>query len=123
MNVTEEDDSDDESVIIDFQFAMGTSGLYDDKTILIDTGSTFSVMKNPKMVVDIRKSKKVMKVETNSGVHETNHKAFLPVFFEVWFNTESKFNILSWADVRKSSGSNQTQIWTIVSTCIYLKPE
>ena len=96
-----EDSSDDESVIMDFQFAMDSIGLYDDKAILIDTGSTFSVMKNPKMVIDIKKSKKVMKAETNGGVQESNYKALLPGFFEVWFNTKSKFNILSWADVRK----------------------
>ena len=68
---------------------------------MIDTGSNFSVMKNPKMVVNIRDSKKIMKAETNGGVQESNQKAFLPGFFEVWFNKQSKFNILSWKDVRK----------------------
>lgn len=80
MDGTENDDSGDESVIMDFQFAMDTIGLHDDNVILIDTGSTFSVMKNPKMVVDIRKSKKVTNAETNGGIQETNHKAFLPGF-------------------------------------------
>ena len=49
------EDNSDESVIMDYQFAMDSMGLYDDKAILIDTGSTFSVMKNPKMVVNIKK--------------------------------------------------------------------
>ena len=93
--------SDDESVIMDFQFVMDDGGMYDERSILIDTGSTFSVMKNPKMVVNIRDSKKIMKAETNGGVQESNQKAFLPGFFEVWFNKQSKFNILSWKGVRK----------------------
>ena len=76
-----EDSSDDESVIMDFQFAMDTSGLYGNNAILIDTGSTFLVMKNPKIVLDIWKSQKVMKAETNGGVQESTHKAFLPGFF------------------------------------------
>ena len=58
-------------------------------------------MKNPKMVVNIRKSEKVMKAETNGGTQESRLKAFLPGFFEVWFNKKSKFNILSWKDTRK----------------------
>ena len=50
---SESNGSSDESVIMDYQFAMDSNGLYDDKAILIDTGSTFSVMKNPKMVINI----------------------------------------------------------------------
>ena len=80
---------------------MDDGRVYDERSILIDTGSTFSVMKNPKMVVNIRDSKKIMKAETSGGVQESKQKAFLPSFFEVWFNKESKFNILSWKDVRK----------------------
>ena len=109
--VEEEDDTeceshsdgnrDDESVIMDFQFVMAEIGMYDDRSIFIDTGSMFSVMKNPKMLVKIRKSKKVMNAETNGGTQESRHKAFLPGFLEVWFKKESKFNILLWKDVRK----------------------
>ena len=53
------------------------------------------------MIVNIRKSEKIMKTETNVGTQESRLKAFLPVFFEVWFNKKSKFNILFWTDVRK----------------------
>lgn len=49
-----DEDSDKESVIMDFQFAMAEIGMYDDRSILIDKGSTFSVMKNLEIVVNIR---------------------------------------------------------------------
>jgi len=62
---------------------MDECGSYDDRSILIDTGLTFSVMKNPKMVVNIRDSRKTMKDETNGGVQESKQKAFFPGFFEV----------------------------------------
>ena len=34
-------ESDDESVIMDFQFLMDENGVYDNRSILIDTRSTF----------------------------------------------------------------------------------
>ena len=40
--------SDDESVIMDFQFLMDENSVHDDRSMLIDTGLTFSVMKIPR---------------------------------------------------------------------------
>jgi len=44
--------SNEESIIVDFQFTISDLSNYDDNSILIDMGSTFSVIKNPKMVIN-----------------------------------------------------------------------
>lgn len=51
------------------------------------------------MVIDIKKSDKVMKAQRNGGTQESRYKLFLPGFFKVWFNANSRFNILSWKDM------------------------
>jgi len=75
-------ESNDESVIMDFQFLMDENNAHDDISTLIDTGSTFSVIEKPKMVVSIRKSEKVMTAETNGVTQESRLKAFLPFFLK-----------------------------------------
>ena len=101
MDGTVEDEVDtdgesyDESVIMDFQLLMDDNGAHDDMSILIDTRSTLSVMKTPKMVVNIRKSEKVMKAEANDGTPESRLNAFLLGFFELWLDKKSEFNIFS----------------------------
>ena len=40
---------------------------YNDTVILLDTGSTFSVFKNPEMVLNIRDSPHTLKAYTNGG--------------------------------------------------------
>ena len=99
--------SDDSSIIMSFQFVneqeqhFAKHNGYDDTCILIDTGSTFSVIKNEKMLIDIHKSKRTLRSITNGGKLDHNMMGYLPGFFEVWYNPESRLNILSWADVRK----------------------
>jgi hypothetical protein len=97
-------DSDDNSVIVSFQFGQqGGQNLEacNDNSILIDTGSTCSVFKNPKMLLNIRRSNKTLRVYTNGGHQDSTAIADLLGFFQVWFNPASMVNILSWADVRK----------------------
>ena len=104
------DNSDDESVIMSFQFfnrnfktasnIMSKSSI-DDRSILIDTGSTFSVIRNPKMLINVRNSSKTLRAVTNGGNQDHTMKGDLPGFFTVWYNPMSKLNILAWADVRK----------------------
>lgn len=74
-----------------------------DLSILIDTCSTFSAIKDLKMVTDIKNSRRILRAVSNRGNQDHNKKASLPGFFEVWFNGDSKLNILAWVDVRKVS--------------------
>lgn len=73
----------------------------DGKDILLDTGSTHSVFKNDKMLLNICKRTTTLRAFTNGGVQDSSMVAELPGFFKVWFNPKSMVNILSWADVRK----------------------
>ena len=59
---------------------------YEDTDILLDTGSTFSVFKNPEMVLNIRNSPHTLKAYTNSGRQDLVQVADVPGFFTVWFN-------------------------------------
>ena len=95
--------TDDNTDIIHFSWTQVNryKGLdYTDTDILLDTGSTFSVFKNPDMVLNIRNSGRKLKAYTNGGRQDSAQVADLPGFFTVWFNPSSMINILSWADVR-----------------------
>ena len=72
---------------------------YKDTDILIDTGSMFSVFKNPQMLLNIRPSERKMKAYTNGGRQDSTLVGELPGFFEVWHNPQSMINILAFADV------------------------
>ena len=74
---------------------------YLDTDILLDTGSTFSVLKNKDMLLNIRDGDRTLKAYTNGGRQDSNKIADLPGFFPVWYNEASMINILSWADVRR----------------------
>ena len=105
--VDDEEMLDDSSVILSIQFLNEHQQYfekqhgYDNKYILIDTGSTFSVIKNEKILINIHKSKRTLRSVTNGDILDHNMMGHLPGFFEVWFNPKSRLNILSWADVRK----------------------
>ncbi len=59
-----EEDSSDELVIVHFQWTQVTlnqqenrnTKIYEDTDILIDTGSTFSIFKIPKMLLNVQQS-------------------------------------------------------------------
>ena len=72
---------------------------YGNTSILIDTGSTFSVFNNPKKLLNIRTSGKTLKAYTNDGRQDSKMIGDLPQFFPVWYNPKSMINILSWAHI------------------------
>ena len=109
FQVNSDEEMSDDSNFVHFQWAqVGLNQLqgnrkntYKDTDILIDTGSTFSVFKNPKMLLNIRKSTKPLNAITNGGKQTSEYTGDLPGFFSVWFNPNSMLNILAWSDVRK----------------------
>ena len=74
---------------------------YSDNDILIDTGSTCSVFKNEHMLMNIVRSKYIMRAMTNGGHQDSHHVGLFPGFFEVYYNEKSLLYILSMRDVRK----------------------
>ena len=64
---------------------------YKETDILIDTGSMFSVFKNPQM--------RKMKAYTNGGSQDSTLVGELSGFFRVWYNPKSMINILAWSDI------------------------
>ena len=95
---------------------------YKDTDILLDAGSTFSVFKNPDMVLNIRESQRTLKAYTNGGRHDSNKVADLPGFFTVWFNPSSMINILAWCNVtNKFRITADTSVGKYIT--VHLSPE
>ena len=74
---------------------------YMDTDILIDTGSTTSVFKNPRMLLNIKRSERTLRSHSNGGSQDSNWVGYFPGMFKVWLNKKSMLNILSFSDVRK----------------------
>ena len=53
------------------------------------------------MLINVKKSKKILRAYTNGGHQDSNQEGDFPGFFKVWFNLKSRVNILSFKDVRK----------------------
>jgi len=103
-HINDKDDSPTESVMIHFSWAQvnkykRTARKYGNTSILIETGSTFSVFNNSKMLLNIRPSGRTLKAYTNGGRQDSKWIGDLPGFFPVWYNPKSMINILAWADV------------------------
>ena len=95
---------------------------YNNTNILLKTGSTLSVFKNPDMLLNIRSSGRTLKAYTNDGRQDSTQVADLPGFFTVWFNPPSMINILSWADVsRKFRITTDTSIGQYIT--VYLSDQ
>jgi hypothetical protein len=70
--------------------------------ILLDYESTVTIFCNPNMVNDIRNSNnKLLDLMTNAGILQTNQKATVPGWGEVWFNSHAITNIFSYAEMAK----------------------
>ena len=72
---------------------------YTNTDILIDTGSTCSVFRNPNMLLDIKASKNVMRTVSNDGYQDSKLRGLFPSFFRMWLNERSLMNILAMSDV------------------------
>ena len=55
---------------------------WDTKSLLLDTGSTFSCCNNPKMLTNIRRCKRPINGISNGGVMVTSEEGDLPGFFQ-----------------------------------------
>ena len=69
----------------------------DRKSLLIDTGSTFSCINNPVVVTNLRKSSKPITRVSNGGVMVTDMEGDMLRFFTVYVNEQSLMNILALA--------------------------
>lgn len=98
---TEATDTEDE-LMVSFQGLARNFVLSecDDRSILIDSGSTCSVFRNANLLIDIESSK-TLRAFINGGHQDSNQVALLPDFFKVWYNPDSLMNILALSDVRK----------------------
>ena len=63
-----------------------TSAIKETST-LIDSGSNYSVFKNPNQLTDIRKSDELLRAYTSDGCQDSYMKGHYRDFFEVWFNS------------------------------------
>ena len=60
---------DDDSIVVSFQFLQGKESRYSDTDILIDTGSTCSVVMNEKMLLNISDSEKTLRAIQMAGTN------------------------------------------------------
>ena len=73
----------------------------DKRSLLIDTGSTFSCVNNEEMVVNLRDSLNPITAVSNGGTMKSTKEGDMPGWFTVYVNSESLMNILAMSDVRK----------------------
>ena len=79
-------DSDDDLIVITYQYlqlnvrkSMRSTKLHK-YSVLIDTGSTYSVFNCKKILVNVKKSNKMLRTFTNGGDQDSNLVGNLPVF-------------------------------------------
>ena len=73
-------DNSDDFLLVSFQFLLGRADTYEDTDILIDTGSTCSVIESHKMLINIGDRVKKLQAYTNGGRQDSNKEGGLPVF-------------------------------------------
>ena len=104
MTVGSDAESEEDSIIVSYCNHLSEQELYEDTAILMYTGSIVSVFKNKKMLTDVEKVPMMMRALTNGGHQDSSYyKWIFPGFFPVWFNEDSRVNILAWKDIRKKS--------------------
>ena len=73
---------------------------YSSSDILLEPGSSCSVLNNDEILENIVDSKTTLRCYTNGGHQYSHKKGYFPGFFYVWYNIMSMLNILSFAEVR-----------------------
>ena len=63
------------------------------RTILLDSGSTMSLFYDKSLVYDVRKSEHPVKLTTNAGSRIVTKQAMVPGFGRVWFDERAIANI------------------------------
>ena len=88
LQVYSSDDESDEGVIVDFNFSQRVrepeeAAIRDTKNLLIDTGSTFSCLNNPRMLIGVRKSARPIRGYSNGGEMVTEYEGDMPGFSQL----------------------------------------
>ena len=73
---------------------------YKHTNLLLDTGYTMSIFNNNKMLLNVKKSTKMLRAYSNGGYQDTSYEGDFPGMFKVWYNPDSIMNILLFKDVR-----------------------
>ena len=68
---------------------------------MLDNASLVDLLCNPKIVTNITKSNKILRLGTNGREATVNHQADLKGYGKVWFNDKSITNIISLAGMAK----------------------
>ena len=71
------------------------------KTILLDSGSTISIFYDKSLVYDVKKSEYPVKITTNAGSRIVIEQAMVPGFGRVWFDERAIANIFSMQDLKQ----------------------
>ena len=78
------------------------TGNYDPKTdILLDTGSTFSLFSEERLVRDIKPAMRPIDFSTNAGSMTCDYEAYVPNFGKVYFERRAIANIFALCDLSK----------------------
>ena len=76
-------DSSSSSIEFAYGFTQRELAKQDTKSILLDTGSNYSVFNNPSLLQNIRTSETVLRAFTNGGFQDSFEVGYFPGFFDV----------------------------------------
>ena len=71
------------------------------RTILLDSGSTMSIFYDKCLVYDVRKPEQAVKITTNVGSRIVTEQAMVPGFGRVWFDERAIANIFAMQDLKQ----------------------
>ena len=71
------------------------------KSIIMDNGSTMSIIHYQELVYDVVKADNPIKIVTNAGTRIVSEQAMVAGFGKVWFDEQAIANIFALADLKK----------------------